>query len=234
MHASVSAIVAKDLEQVYQSGGQPLRVLQTIDLSIEQREVVAIVGPSGSGKTTLLGLFAGLDRPSRGSVQLAGHSLNELSEDERALLRARTVGFVFQTFQLLPTLTALENVRVPLELLPGRAAGSADRALDLLARVGLRARADHYPAQLSGGEQQRVALARAFANDPQILFADEPTGNLDAETGQQIMSVLERLHGEERQTIVMVTHDRTLAHRADRVLLLTQGRLERANGAAEP
>jgi putative ABC transport system ATP-binding protein len=225
VHASVSAIVAKDLEQVYQSGGQPLRVLQDIDLSIEQREVVAIVGPSGSGKTTLLGLFAGLDRPSRGSVQLAGQSLNELSEDERALLRARTVGFVFQTFQLLPTLTALENVRVPLELLPGRAAQSAGRARELLERVGLGARADHYPAQLSGGEQQRVGLARAFANDPQILFADEPTGNLDADTARHVIELLLELNRAAGTTLVLVTHDLDLASRCQRIVRLAGGRV---------
>jgi putative ABC transport system ATP-binding protein len=184
------------------------------------------VGPSGSGKTTLLGLIAGLDQPTQGSVTLAGHSLAELSEDQRAELRARTVGFVFQSFQLLPTLTALENVCVPLELGggPGGREGAA-RARELLERVGLGARLDHYPAQLSGGEQQRVALARAFANRPQLLFADEPTGNLDAETGHQVIELLLELNRDAGTTLVLVTHDLELAARAHRVIRLAGGRV---------
>src|SRR5687768_8323061 len=170
-------IEAKDLEQTYQSGGRPLTVLKSVNLGIAREEFAAIVGPSGSGKTTLLGLLAGLDRPSRGSVSIDGQNLNQLSEDQRARFRADNIGFVFQTFQLIPTLTALENVMVPAELSRRTANGDARaRATDLLTRVGLGGRLDHYPVQLSGGEQQRVALARAFANDTKILFADEPTG----------------------------------------------------------
>jgi putative ABC transport system ATP-binding protein len=221
----VSRIVAKDLEQTYGSGGRTLTVLQDIQLSIEAREVVAIIGPSGSGKTTLLGLLAGLDLPSRGGVWLDGQSLNELDEDERAVLRARTVGFVFQSFQLLPTLTALENVCVPLELLSSRSADSAARARRLLERVGLAARADHYPAQLSGGEQQRVALARAFANEPSILFADEPTGNLDTETGRAVIELLLELNRDAGTALVLVTHDSELAARAHRIVRLSGGRI---------
>ncbi len=218
-------IVAKDLEQTYLSGGRPLTVLRDVNLSIEQREVVAIVGPSGSGKTTLLGLFAGLDLPSAGSVTLDGENLGELSEDERALLRAESVGFVFQSFQLIPTLTALENVLVPLELLPGGTAHGEGRAAELLERVGLGARCDHYPAQLSGGEQQRVGLARAFANDPAILFADEPTGNLDADTGRHVIELLLELNREAGTTLVLVTHDFDLASQSQRTVRLSGGRV---------
>ncbi|UCF20046.1 MAG: ABC transporter ATP-binding protein, partial [Gemmatimonadota bacterium] len=193
-------IIAKALEQTYTSGGRPLTVLKDIDLEIEARSAVAIVGPSGSGKTTLLGLLAGLDLPSAGSVTLDGQNLGELSEDERAGLRAEKLGFVFQSFQLIPTLTALENVLVPIELQTGTAsANGADadaRACDLLARVGLGDREHHYPAQLSGGEQQRVGLARAFANRPKILMADEPTGNLDADTGHTVIDLMVNLNQE--------------------------------------
>lgn len=224
-------IVARDLEQTYLSGGRPITVLKGINLEIEPQGFVAIVGPSGSGKTTLLGLLAGLDRPSGGSVILDGQDLNLLSEDERARFRAARVGFVFQTFQLIPTLTALENVLVPIEL--KRALGDGgpdsraarDRALDLLERVGLADRGHHYPAQLSGGEQQRVSLARAFANDPKILFADEPTGNLDAETGRGIIDLLVRLNEEMKTTLVLVTHDPELAGRARRIVRLSRGRI---------
>ncbi len=221
----MSMIVAKDLEQTYMSGGRPLTVLQDINLSIEHREVVAIVGPSGSGKTTLLGLFAGLDLPSGGSVTLDGQNLNALSEDDRALFRAESVGFVFQSFQLIPTLTALENVLVPLELLPSGAAGSEDRARELLDRVGLAARTDHYPSQLSGGEQQRVGLARAFANEPSVLFADEPTGNLDTDTGRHVIELLMELNREAGTTLVLVTHDFDLASRSHRMVRLSGGRV---------
>ena len=219
-------IVAKDLEQTYLSGGQPLTVLKDINLSIEPRGFVAIVGPSGSGKTTLLGLLAGLDLPSRGSVALDGQDLNQLSEDQRALLRAEKVGFVFQSFQLIPTLTALENVLIPLELqgvasLNGSKA--MERARELLARVGLGDRDHHYPAQLSGGEQQRVGLARAFANRPRILLADEPTGNLDADTGHRVIDVMVRLNEEEGTTLVLVTHDNEIATRAHRIVKLSGG-----------
>jgi putative ABC transport system ATP-binding protein len=223
-------IVAENLEQTYMSGGRPLTVLRDVSLTVEPQGFVAIVGPSGSGKTTLLGLLAGLERPTAGSVRLDGRDLYALTEEERARFRAEHVGFVFQTFQLIPTLTALENVLVPIELKRLRApafdGGSAERrAQELLARVGLEERAHHYPVQLSGGEQQRVALARAFAHGPRILFADEPTGNLDAETGRLVIDLLQALNAEARTTLVLVTHDPELAHRAHRVVRLAGGRV---------
>ncbi|HSK18041.1 MAG TPA: ABC transporter ATP-binding protein [Longimicrobiales bacterium] len=220
-------IIARNLGQTYRSGTEPLTVLRDVDLEIAQNEFVAILGPSGSGKTTLLGLLAGLDTPATGSVQLAGAALSELSEDERARFRAVNIGFVFQTFQLVPTLTALENVLVPLELAgtPGSAGDLEDRARRLLDRVGLGDRTDHYPQQLSGGEQQRVALARAFASEPRILFADEPTGNLDGETGGRIIDLLVRLNEESATTLVLVTHDLELARRAGRIIRLASGRV---------
>jgi len=222
-------IIAKALEQTYTSGGRPLTVLKDINLEIEARSAVAIVGPSGSGKTTLLGLLAGLDLPSAGSVALDGQNLGDLSEDERAALRAEKLGFVFQSFQLIPTLTALENVLVPIELQAGTAtANGADadaRARDLLARVGLGDREHHYPAQLSGGEQQRVGLARAFANRPKILMADEPTGNLDADTGHTVINLMVNLNQEEGTTLVLVTHDTELASKAHRIVRLSGGRV---------
>jgi len=212
-------------------------VLSGVDLEVEPEEFLAILGPSGSGKTTLLGLLAGLDTPSSGSVALDGQDLSSLTEDGRAEFRAANVGFVFQTFHLLPTLTALENVLVPVELRgEGSAPGTRERALRLLDRVGLGDRAHHYPAQLSGGEQQRVALARAFSNRPRILFADEPTGNLDSATGERIIALLEELNREARTTLVLVTHDLTLASRARRVLRLAGGRVvsdERQGGMEE-
>ena len=218
-------IIAKGLGQTYRSGGRPLTVLRDIDLEIAPEEFVAIIGPSGSGKTTLLGLLAGLDRPSAGSVSIDGRELGGLTEDDRAKFRATNVGFVFQTFQLIPTLTAVENVLVPLELSAAGANGGGvrARAADLLSRVGLGDRLDHYPAQLSGGEQQRVAIARAFANRPRVLFADEPTGNLDAVTGGTIIDLLVQLNREERTTLVLVTHDPQLASRAGRVIRLAGG-----------
>ena len=215
-------IVAEGLEKTYTSGGRPLTVLRSIDLEIAPESFVSIVGPSGSGKTTLLGLLAGLDEPSAGRVLLDGRDLSALTEDGRAEFRSQNVGFVFQTFHLLPTLTALENVLVPLEL-RGDGQSSRERAERLLARVGLGDRLDHYPVQLSGGEQQRVALARAFANRPTILFADEPTGNLDQETGRGIVEMLEELNREARTTLVMVTHDLGLAERAHRIVSLSGG-----------
>lgn len=217
-------ISAVGLEKSYTSGGRPLPVLRSIDLEVEREAFVAIVGPSGSGKTTLLGLLAGLDEPTAGTVSLDGVDIFALTEDERAEFRARNVGFVFQTFHLLPTLTALENVLVPMEL-RGEAREANGRARELLERVGLGARMDHYPAQLSGGEQQRVALARAFANRPKILFADEPTGNLDQETGAAIVEMLEELNRDARTTLVLVTHDLSLAERAHRVVRLAGGRI---------
>ncbi|UCF19467.1 MAG: ABC transporter ATP-binding protein [Gemmatimonadota bacterium] len=220
-------IITKSLEQTYVSGGRPLTVLRDINLEIEARSAVAIVGPSGSGKTTLLALLAGLDLPTAGSVTLDGQLLNDLTEDERATLRAEKVGFVFQSFQLIPTLTALENVLVPIEL-QARAAkhdGSEPerRARELLARVGLADREHHYPAQLSGGEQQRVGLARAFANRPKILMADEPTGNLDADTGGTVIDLMVRLNQEEGTTLLLVTHDTQLASKAHRIVRLSGG-----------
>ncbi|HET7521078.1 MAG TPA: ABC transporter ATP-binding protein [Candidatus Limnocylindria bacterium] len=197
-----------------------LTVLKDITLSVEAGAYVAITGPSGSGKTTLLGLLAGLDLPSAGSVMLDGVRLDTLTEDQRARLRGERVGFVFQSFQLVPTLTALENVLVPLELL-GRP--DEDRARSLLADVGLAGREDHYPAQLSGGEQQRVALARAFVNTPKILFADEPTGNLDAATGEMIIALMDELNRIHGTTLVLVTHDAQLAQRARRMVRLADG-----------
>jgi putative ABC transport system ATP-binding protein len=220
-------IVAEDLAQTYLSGGRPLTVLRDINLAIAPREFVAITGPSGSGKTTLLGLLAGLDRPTKGIVRLDGEDLGPLSEDARARLRAEKVGFVFQTFQLLPTLTALENVLVPIELRAAKRNGGeksgGERAAELLTRVGLGDRTHHYPAQLSGGEQQRVAIARAFANRPKILFADEPTGSLDAENGRTIIDLLVELNRDAGTTLLLVTHDPALAERASRVIRLAGG-----------
>lgn len=223
-------IEAQRLSRTFMSGGKPLDVLRGVDLEIEARAFVAIVGPSGSGKTTLLGLLAGLDRPTSGRVLLDGRDVNALTEDERARFRVNRIGFVFQTFHLLPTLTALENVLVPLELagrdrLPG-GESARRRAADLLDRVGLADRATHYPVQLSGGERQRVALARAFANRPRILFADEPTGNLDAETGERVAALMEELNRDAGTTLVLVTHDLELAARAGRMIQLVGGRIE--------
>jgi putative ABC transport system ATP-binding protein len=218
-------IEASDLEQTYLSGGRPLTVLRQVNLAIAAHEFVAIMGPSGSGKTTLLGLLAGLDLPTRGTVQLDGEDLTQLSEDARARRRAEKVGFVFQTFQLLPTLTALENVLVPMEL-QGRASDGGDaaaRARTLLERVGLGDRLQHYPPQLSGGEQQRVGLARAFAARPKVLFADEPTGSLDTETGRAVIDLLVELNRDAGTTLVLVTHDPALAARARRVIRLSAG-----------
>ena len=212
----------QSLTQTYLSGGRPLTVLSDITFARERGGFLAIVGPSGSGKTTLLGLLAGLDRPASGTIELDGDDLGSLSEDQRARLRSEKVGFVFQSFQLIPTLTARENVQVPLEL---RGEPAQDRARQLLERVGLGDRADHYPAQLSGGEQQRVALARAFSIRPQILFADEPTGNLDAATGATIITLMEELNRELGTTLVLVTHDHDLAARARRTIRLFDGRI---------
>jgi putative ABC transport system ATP-binding protein len=212
---------ATDLEKTYRSGDRSLTVLRDVNLHVRDGDFVAILGPSGSGKTTLLGLLAGLDSPSSGSVHIAGTNLAPLSEDERARFRRDTVGFVFQSFQLIPSLTARENVQVPLELRGDSGAG--ERAAQLLARVGLGDRLDHYPTQLSGGEQQRVALARAFVHQPRILFADEPTGNLDAATGESIILLMEELNRERGTTLVLVTHDPVLAERARRTIRLADG-----------
>ena len=215
---------AKNLTKEFDSGGRPLLALHDVTFTISQGDFVAVVGPSGSGKTTLLGLLAGLDTPTRGDVILDGVELSRLSEDERAKLRGRKVGFMFQNFQLIPSLTALENVQVPLELAPrdGRSAAEP-RARDVLARVGLGDRAHHFPTQLSGGEQQRVALARAFVNEPRILFADEPTGNLDGRTGERIIELIESLNREAGVTIMLVTHEARVANRAGRMIRLADG-----------
>jgi putative ABC transport system ATP-binding protein len=217
-------IVAEGLQKRYTSGGRPLPVLRSINFEVAQESFVSVVGPSGSGKTTLLGLLAGLDEPTAGRVYLDGVDIFGLTEDGRAEFRSRNVGFVFQTFHLFPTLTAIENVLVPLEL-RGDYDGARDQAEDLLVRVGLAERLAHYPAQLSGGEQQRVALARAFVNRPKILFADEPTGNLDQGTGEGIVEMLEELNRVSRTTLVLVTHDMALAERAHRVISLSRGRI---------
>ncbi len=233
-------LIARNLTKTYLSGGRPLTVLKEVSLEVESGGFLAVVGPSGCGKTTLLGLLAGLDLPSSGEVLLDGQDLAALSEDGRARLRGDKVGFVFQTFQLIPTLTAQENVQVPLELAgsASRARGHGgtgareerpghraieQRARELLARVGLEGREHHYPAQLSGGEQQRVAIARAFVNRPGILFADEPTGNLDADTGAHVIELLDALNREMGTTLVLATHDGDLAARAKRTLQLRDG-----------
>jgi putative ABC transport system ATP-binding protein len=212
---------AQGLTKSYRSGNDTLTVVKDISFSLGAGSTCAIVGPSGSGKTTLIGLCAGLDLPTSGEVLLDGVPLGALNEDGRARVRNENVGFVFQTFQLLPTLTALENVMVPLELRGGNHA--RDQAVELLRRVGLGERLGHYPAQLSGGEQQRVALARAFINRPKILFADEPTGNLDAETGKLVIENLFALNADAGTTLVLVTHDLELAGRAQRVIRLKGG-----------
>jgi putative ABC transport system ATP-binding protein len=211
------------LSRTYRSGGHDLTVLKDITFSIEPGEFLAILGPSGSGKTTLLGLLAGLDRASTGSVTVDGQELGTLSEDERARLRAEKIGFVFQSFQLIPTLTAQENVQVPLEL--RGEPDSRSRARELLGRVGLAGREHHYPAQLSGGEQQRVAVARGFSSRPLVLFADEPTGNLDASTGATIIELMVNLNRDLGTTLVLVTHDLELASRAHRTIRLADGRV---------
>ncbi len=212
---------ARQLTKEYQSGDHRLAVLRDVSFIVPDGAFVAIVGPSGSGKTTLLGLLAGLDVPSSGTVLLDDADLSTLSEDKRAQLRGAKVGFVFQSFQLIPTLTALENVQVPLELRGD--SGAPERARELLARVGLGDRVHHFPNQLSGGEQQRVAIARAFSNAPTLLFADEPTGNLDTATGSRIVELLETLNREQGTTIILVTHDLALAGRAQRIIRLADG-----------
>jgi putative ABC transport system ATP-binding protein len=204
------------------SGSHSVDILRGIDLTITQREVVAIEGPSGSGKSTLLGLLAGFDFPTSGSIRIDGEEITGMREDELALLRGKKVGFVFQSFNLIPTLTAEENVMLPIEL-RGHASGAQQRARDLLAKVGLGDRMTHYPAQLSGGEQQRVALARAFAGSPAILFADEPTGNLDSTTGNMVLDLLLQLNRQEGATLVIVTHDPALSALTDRIIRLRDG-----------
>ncbi|KGL63427.1 ABC transporter ATP-binding protein [Polaribacter sp. Hel1_85] len=212
-----------DLEKTYTSGSKKLTVISNISFEVEKGSIFSIVGPSGSGKTTLLGLCAGLDYPTSGTVELCGTSLQNLSEDELAELRNKEVGFIFQNFQLLPTLTALENVIVPLELQGKK--NAAKFGIELLTKVGLGDRLHHYPSQLSGGEQQRVALARAFSNKPSILFADEPTGNLDEETGEKVIQLLFELNKEAGTTLVIITHDLDLANRTQQILRLKGGKI---------
>lgn len=213
----------QNLGKTYQSAGRTLTVLENISFSVEAGSTMAIVGPSGSGKTTLLGLAAGLDRSSSGTVELNNIRLDALNEDQRAAIRNEHVGFIFQNFQLLPTLTALENVMVPLELRGEK--HIKPKAQDLLKKVGLADRGHHYPSQLSGGEQQRVSLARAFINTPHILFTDEPTGNLDAETSRGIVELIFNLNKESGTTLIMVTHDLELANKTGRVIKLKGGRI---------
>ncbi|MGM0433994.1 MAG: ABC transporter ATP-binding protein [Pseudomonadota bacterium] len=231
MSEATDAIIrAQDLSHQVEVGEETLTLLSDINLSVAAGESVAILGRSGSGKTTLLGLLAGLDLPTGGTVDLAGERISAMDEDSRARHRANRVGFVFQSFQLLPTLSALENVLLPLELADVRDA--SDRARELLERVGLGERLGHTPRQLSGGEQQRVAIARAFAANPAVLFADEPTGNLDTTTGQQIADLLMALNAEQGTTLVLVTHDEELAGRCDRRIRMDGGRL--LDATAEP
>jgi len=216
-----SILNIRNVSKIYQSAGRELTVLDQINFSISTGSTVAITGPSGSGKTTLLGLCAGLDRASGGTVELNGIALEKLNEDERAAVRNQYVGFIFQNFQLLPTLTALENVMVPLELRGAK--NIRAHALELLDKVGLGDRAHHYPVQLSGGEQQRVSLARAFSNQPAILFADEPTGNLDAETSEKVIKLLFDLNKDAGTTLIIVTHDLELAARTSRTIKIKGG-----------
>ena len=215
-------IELRGVSKTVDSGGRPLTILHPLDYVIPSGRFVAIVGPSGSGKSTLLGLLAGLDAPSTGSIAIDGTDITGLDEDALAALRGQKIGFVFQFFHLVPSLTAIENVQVPMEIAGRR--GAAARARQLMAEVGLSDRAHHYPSQLSGGEQQRVALARALANDPPIILADEPTGNLDSSTGRHIMEMLLDVHRRRAATLVLVTHDATLAALADTRLALQDGR----------
>lgn len=220
----MSILSLQHVTKTYQSGSRKLTVLDQVTFSIQAGEAIAIVGPSGSGKTTLLGLCAGLDSSSTGSVVLNGEAMEGLNEDQRAAIRSRDVGFIFQNFQLLPTLTALENVMVPLEL--KKRTNAKEKAMELLAKVGLKDRATHYHTQLSGGEQQRVSIARAFANAPKILFADEPTGNLDTETGEMIENLIFDLNKEQGTTLVLVTHDLELAAKTQRIIHIKGGKIQ--------
>jgi putative ABC transport system ATP-binding protein len=218
----MSAILkVEDLSMEYNSGNRKLLVLQSINITIEEGETVAIIGPSGSGKTTLMGLCAALDNPTSGTISLFDTLIHPLTEDERAVMRNKNIGFIFQNFQLLPSLTALENVMLPLEMQGIK--GAADEASSLLERVGLKDRLTHYPSQLSGGEQQRVALARAFINKPRLLFADEPTGNLDGETGALVESLMFDLNVDFGTTLIIVTHNPELASKTGRIIQLKSG-----------
>lgn len=215
---------AQNISKTFKSGSRDLNVLSDIGFEINEGEIVAIVGPSGSGKTTLLGLCAGLDHPTTGSINIYDQTISAYDENQKAGVRNEYVGFIFQNFQLIPTLTAFENVMVPLEL-QGKSKLAKERAKELLTRVGLGDRMTHYPSQLSGGEQQRVSLARAFSNTPKLLFADEPTGNLDGETGATVESLLFDLNKEQGTTLVIVTHDMELAQKAGRIIRLKSGKI---------
>ena len=216
----------KNLTRKFKSGTRLLSVVNNVNFNIDKGSVNAIVGPSGSGKTTLLGLCAGLDQPTSGEVSLQGISLDSLNEDDRAKVRNEHVGFIFQTFQLVPTLTAIENVMVPLELRGVSTFDVHKRAEQLLLEVGLADRTHHYPTQLSGGEQQRVAIARAFINEPKILFADEPTGNLDTETGEHIEELIFNLNKSQQTTLILVTHDLELAQKCNRIIRIKNGKID--------
>jgi putative ABC transport system ATP-binding protein len=217
-------IEVKELSKTLFSGAHRVEILKGINLSVRKRDVLAIEGPSGSGKSTLLGLLAGFDSPSGGSIRLEGEEITQMSEDQLALLRGRKLGFVFQSYNLIPTLTAEENVMLPLEL-RGETDGALERVRELMNAVGLQERCSHYPAQLSGGEQQRVALARAFAGNPSILLADEPTGNLDSVTGKLVLDLLLNLNRQEGTTLVLVTHDPALSRLTDRIIRLRDGQI---------
>ena len=221
-------IGVRNLVKTIRNGANEVQIIRSISFDVAAREFVAIMGPSGSGKSTLLGLIAGLDLPTSGSIIIDGQEITKLREDELAQLRGKKLGFVFQSYHLIPTLTAVENVLLPMEF-NGITNGAGKRADYLLESVGLTARRDHYPAQLSGGEQQRVALARAFMMKPSVLLADEPTGNLDTENGQHVLDLLLRLNKQEGTTLVLVTHDELLASHADRRILLRDGRIIEGN-----
>ena len=227
MNSAENIIEAGGIDKIVEVGGRPLRILNDIRIAVRRGESVAIVGVSGSGKSTLLGLLAGLDLPTEGAIRIAGHAITDMDEDRRAEIRARHIGFVFQSFQLLPNLTALENVMLPLEILNRDNIGAT--AQSALTRVGLEARMILYPKQLSGGEQQRAALARAFVTEPDILFADEPTGNLDNKTGAYIADLLFEMNEENQTTLVLVTHNHTLAGRCRRTVTMDNGRLFEAS-----
>jgi putative ABC transport system ATP-binding protein len=217
-------IEVSDLTKVFFFGTQQIEVLRGVDLSVKKGEVLAIEGPSGSGKSTFLGLMAGFDSPTRGSIRIDGEEITSLDEDRLALLRGKKLGFVFQSYNLIPTLTAEENVMLPLEL-QGETGDPQGRARELLSAVGLETRVTHYPAQLSGGEQQRVAIARAFACSPSILLADEPTGNLDSVTGSVVLDMLLKLNRSQGATLILVTHDPALSGLTDRIVRLRDGRI---------
>ena len=221
-------IVVRNLVKTIRNGATTVEIIRDISLEIPDRQFVAIMGPSGSGKSTLLGLIAGLDWPTSGSIEIDGTDITRLSEDKMAVLRGRTLGFVFQAYHLVPTLTALENVMLPMEMLGDNIAAAKPRAEYLLESVGLIDRRTHYPTQLSGGEQQRVALARAFMMKPSVLFADEPTGNLDSANGQHVVELLLRLNTVEGATLILVTHDQALASHADRHIFLADGKVAAA------